>query len=309
MNAIKPKSEFIEANGIRLHYLDWGGDGPALLFLAGMGCTAYIFTHFAPRFSDKFHVLALTRRGHGDSDAPATGYDVDTLVEDVRQFLDVLGIEQVILAGHSFAGVELSRFSALYPKRLIKLVYLEAAFDRSSPAFKAMQEANPLRHIRPPGLKDEYDSLEEYVAGLKTAYPGLKAIWGEVMNEEVRHTLKVNPQGKWVDRMPQAIGDALSQTMVGYTPEDARICVPVLSIYALQDGADYISDNFMTAEQIAEVRHFFDTDRMAYQRESIARFRRLVPQARIVEIPRGHHYCFIKQGEIVFEEMRRFLLS
>jgi hypothetical protein len=36
------KSDFVKVNGIRLHYLDWGGEGPALLFLAGMGCPAYI---------------------------------------------------------------------------------------------------------------------------------------------------------------------------------------------------------------------------------------------------------------------------
>jgi len=309
MHTFPYKSDFIKANGIRLHYLDWGGDGPALLFLPGLGCTAYIFSHFAPRFSDKFHVLALTRRGHGDSDAPETGYDVDTLVGDIRQFLDTLAIEQVILAGHSFAGVELSRFAALHPQRLLKLVYLEAAFDRSSPAFKAMQERNPLRRIQPPGLKDEYEDLDDYVACLKSAYPALMAMWGEVMDEEVRHTIKVNSQGKVVDGMPKAVGEALSQTMVSYTPEDAQICLPTLSIYALQDGADYISADFMTAEQIAQVIEFFEADRMAYQSESIARFRRLVPQARIVEIPRGHHYCFIKQEEIVYEEMRRFLLS
>jgi pimeloyl-ACP methyl ester carboxylesterase len=71
------KSGFVNVNGIRLHYLDWGGSGPALLFLAGMGCNAHIFNRFAPRFTDKFHTLALTRRGHGESDYPETGYDID----------------------------------------------------------------------------------------------------------------------------------------------------------------------------------------------------------------------------------------
>ena len=32
------KSDFVEVNGIRLHYLDWGGDGETLIFLTGMGC-------------------------------------------------------------------------------------------------------------------------------------------------------------------------------------------------------------------------------------------------------------------------------
>src|SRR5919205_3334489 len=92
MNAPSCKSDFVNVNGIRLHYLDWGGNGPVLLFLAGMGCSAYIFKQLAPRFADKFHVLALDRRGHGDSDYPETGYDPDTLTKDLRQFLNVLNI-------------------------------------------------------------------------------------------------------------------------------------------------------------------------------------------------------------------------
>ena len=82
-------SDFVTVNdGTRLHYLDWGGEGPVLLFLVGFGCTAHIFDRFAPRFVGQFHVLALTRRGHGESDYPEAGYDIDTLTEDIRQFMD-----------------------------------------------------------------------------------------------------------------------------------------------------------------------------------------------------------------------------
>lgn len=96
MNLSTPKSDFVCVNGIRLHYLDWGGNGPRLIFLTGMGYSAYIFNKFAPRFTDQFHVLALTRRGQGDSDSPETGYDADTLTEDIRQFMDHLNIEKHI---------------------------------------------------------------------------------------------------------------------------------------------------------------------------------------------------------------------
>ena len=119
MDSSPHKSGFVSVNGINLHYLDWGGSGDALLFLAGMGCNAHIFDHLAPRFTDKFHVIALTRRGHGESDHPETGYDIDILTEDIRQFMDALGIEKVILAGHSMASIELSHFAALHPKRIL----------------------------------------------------------------------------------------------------------------------------------------------------------------------------------------------
>ena len=137
------KSGFVHVNKINLHYLDWGGSGEVLLFLAGMGCNAHIFDDLALRFTDSFHVMALTRRGHGESDHPETGYDVDTLTEDLRLSLDALGIEKAILTGHSMANVELSHFSALYPERVLKLIFLDAAYDRSSASFKDMVDVPP----------------------------------------------------------------------------------------------------------------------------------------------------------------------
>ena len=147
-------------NGIRLHYLDWGGDGPTLIFLTGMGSSAYIFDRFAPRFNDKFRVLALTRRGHGDFDYPETGYDADTLTEDICQFMDSLNVEKAILAGHSLAGVELTHFAATYPDRVEKLIYLDALDDRRKE--RVIMEQNPLRNVEikreesapPPRLKN-----------------------------------------------------------------------------------------------------------------------------------------------------------
>src|SRR5688572_3816378 len=101
------KSDFVHVNGINLHYMDWGGEGDALLFIPGLGCTAYAFDKLARRFADTFHVLALTRRGHGDSDFPDSGYDLETLTEDLKQFLNVLRIHRVILVGSSMAHIEI----------------------------------------------------------------------------------------------------------------------------------------------------------------------------------------------------------
>src|ERR1700733_10249710 len=82
----QPASRFATVNGVRLQYLDWGGNGEALLFLTALGGTAEDFQPLAVRFTDRFHVLGLTRRGQGRSDKPATGYDTSTLVEDIRGF-------------------------------------------------------------------------------------------------------------------------------------------------------------------------------------------------------------------------------
>jgi pimeloyl-ACP methyl ester carboxylesterase len=127
------KSAFVEANGVKLHYLEWSGSGKqgVLLMLAGLGNDAHVFDGFAVRFTDRYRVLALTRRGWGESGKPRTGYDVKTRAEDLRRFLDALGIARVTLIGHSIAGDELTAFASQYPARADKVVYLDAAYDRS----------------------------------------------------------------------------------------------------------------------------------------------------------------------------------
>lgn len=307
MDTSPHRSDFVTVNGIRLHYLDWGGDGPALLFLAGWGCTAHIFDRFAPRFVDHFRVLALTRRGHGQSDYPGTGYDIDTLTEDIRQFMDVMKIDRAILAGHSLAGIELSHFAMLHPERVLKVVFLDAAYDRSSSAFKAIQAKNPLSSIPHPGEHDDHYSIEEVTATIKRGYPSLAIIWSDVFDTEVEHSVKWTPEGKVVDKMTDDINKAIQAMIDTYTPEDAQIQAPVLSFFVLTNSANYLAD-YMTDEQRAQVIEFFEAVRTPYDRDWIDQFQRNVPHARVVVIPQGHHYCFLQQEELVFEAMRKFLL-
>lgn len=301
------RSDFVNVNGICLHYLDWGGFGPTLLFLSGMGCNAHIFDRFAPRFTDQFHVLALTRRGHGESDHPESGYDIGTLTGDIFLFLDKLKIGRVILAGHSMAGVELSHFAASNPERLQGLIYLDAAFYRNTPEFKTMQEENPLRQIQIPGLDDDHYSVQDYFASLKRAYPSLAEIWGSMIEEQGLHEITIQSNGKVVDRMSEAIESALNSTLAAYEPEDVKIQAPTLSFVAFPDATSFISQEYMTAAQQVQVEKFFKTTRLAWLQRSMEQFRRNVPHARIVEIPHGHHYCFIKQEDLVFDEMMKFL--
>ncbi len=309
MDTLLYKSDFVNVNRIRLHYLDWGGNGTALLLLTGMGNSAYIYSEFAPRFVDNFRVIAITRRGHGDSDCPETGYDVETLTEDVRQFMDSLGIDKAILVGHSMANVELCHFAALHPERVLKLVFLDAAYDRTSPIFKAIREKNPLRNIQIPGANDDHYSIEDHVATTLKYYPFWADVWGKAMNEDLLHITEKNSEGKIVYKMPDAVGAALNNTMNSYQPEYSKIQAPILSIYALNGGDYYLSPDYMTKEQKELVFEYFDRVRPALQRELIEQFQRSVLHAKIVEIPNGHHYCFIKHDELVSDEMRKFLLA
>jgi len=117
--------------GVTLEVLDWGGAGIPLVFLSGLQDVAHGFDDFAPRFTDHFHVFAITRRGYGASSQTPSGYDLATRVADLRAVLDSLHLARVALVGHSIAGDELTAFAGAFPERVSHLVYLDAAYDHS----------------------------------------------------------------------------------------------------------------------------------------------------------------------------------
>ena len=136
-----PPDQFVTVNGVRLQYVDWGGNGDVLLFLSSFGATSHEFDSLAPQFVDPFHVLGVTRRGQGLSDKPPSGYDTRTLVEDIRAFLNAKGIRRATLVGYSIAGSEETLFASTYPERINKLVYLDATGDPKS-AVRAGDESD-----------------------------------------------------------------------------------------------------------------------------------------------------------------------
>ena len=296
------KSDFVNVNGIRLHYLDWGGNGPVLLFLTGLGNSAHIYDDFAPRFTDQFHVLALTRRGHGESDYPETGYDVDTLTEDVRLFMDELKIEQAILVGHSIAYIEQCRFTAFYPERVSKLIFLDAAYDRTR--FKVFAEKNPLKDIKLP--EQDCYTIEEYIVYTKSIHPSLAEMWSGLWDEETRYCVKTGLDGKVMDKTSDEINGMIIDGSRNYVPEDSGIQVPMLSFYAIWSNDSF--PDYLTEEQKALLIEFHNNVRLPVQRECIEQFKQNAPHARVIEILKGNHYCFIKHEELVFDEMRKFLL-
>ena len=306
MTTAQHSSGFVQVNGIRLHYLNWGGTGPTLIFLTGMGSSAYIFSEFAPRFADKFRVLALTRRGQGDSDYPETGYDADTLVEDIRQFMDALGVEQASLAGHSLAGVELTHFAATYPERVEKLIYLDALDDRRGE--QAIHAQNPLNQVeirRPDSAPPR--TFEEYLANVKREMPEFAAIWSELWDEEFSHGVRVNEDGIYVDRMPTHVEQAMVKNLIqDYAPKKVTAQIPTLCFYGQRRRT--LTDEY-TAEQKAAFEVFIRDVRDPFFKSIIAEFQGRFPQARVIVIPNGHHYCFIAQAEQVEAEMRKFLLE
>ncbi|HEX6575733.1 MAG TPA: alpha/beta hydrolase [Gemmatimonadaceae bacterium] len=118
------------APGVKIHVLDFGGSGTPMIFLSGIGNNAHVWDDFARRFTKDHRVIAITRRGFGESSHPDSGYDQPTLARDIRTVMDSMNIRRAVLVGHSIGGYELTHFGAMYPDRVVGLIYLDAGSDR-----------------------------------------------------------------------------------------------------------------------------------------------------------------------------------
>jgi pimeloyl-ACP methyl ester carboxylesterase len=128
--ASEPAAQMVSVEpNVQLQVLDWGGSGRPLVFLAGLGDTAHVYDDFAPRFTAKYHVYGITRRGFGASSHPAptdASYSADRLGQDVLAVLSALHLDHPVLAGHSIAGEELSWIGTHDPGKIAGLIYLDA---------------------------------------------------------------------------------------------------------------------------------------------------------------------------------------
>jgi len=113
---------------LSLSFLEWGTAGrPTLCFLHGGSAHAHWFDRVAPAFTDRFHVIALDQRGHGESEwAKPPAYATENFAADLLGFIDALGLGQVAVIGHSMGGHNAMAFSAWHPDRVRALVIIDS---------------------------------------------------------------------------------------------------------------------------------------------------------------------------------------
>ena len=121
--------ELIELRGLRFHFRDWpaGRAGaPDLVLLHGFTSHARSWDAFAEAMSDRFRVLALDQRGHGETQwAPADRYGVADMADDLAAFVKALGLNHFSLLGLSMGGMVAMEYAGRRPSELARLVIVD----------------------------------------------------------------------------------------------------------------------------------------------------------------------------------------
>jgi esterase len=126
--------KFVTVNGLRIHYLDWGSpEKSPFVMLHGIGRVAHSFDHIAPRFTAKYHVIAMDMRGHGDSSwSPEGAYLVEDYVKDLEGLVEQLNLRGLTLLGNSTGGRVVQVYAGLHPDRMAKLVVEDVGPERTN---------------------------------------------------------------------------------------------------------------------------------------------------------------------------------
>lgn len=115
---------------VRLSVIDIFPDHPqrTFVFIHGFGGKASQWRYQLQAFSVENRVIALDLRGHGLSDCPNTGYDLETIIRDIEIALEKLQVEPpFVLAGHSFGGALVSEYARRHPEHIEALILLATA--------------------------------------------------------------------------------------------------------------------------------------------------------------------------------------
>jgi pimeloyl-ACP methyl ester carboxylesterase len=274
---------FCTIDGVRIHYVDWGGHGPAIILLAGLGDSARIFDDLAPRLAKDHRVIAVTRRGYGQSDQRRLDYSNRALVGDILGLMDRLSIARAAFVGHSIAGGELSTLGADHPSRVERLIYLDAAYDHT----RDLELTNDVPGGMAPG-KGDLASLTAFVrwreGALRSKSPAVR--------DDIAQTMRMTAAGL-VSRTPTSVMLSILNGDVAARPRYAAISAPALAVYSSKDVADQVPAAASAAQRRAIV-DYFDWRIRPWMLRAQADFIDQKPCGVAVELPHSTHYFFLR---------------
>ena len=127
----QPVDRFLDVNGLRIHYVDWGGNEKPLVMVHGLDRVARTFDHLAVRLSPAYRVIAIDMRGHGDSGWDPQGhYLVEDHVGDLEGVVQQLGLRDLVLWGNSTGGRVVQVFAGKHPELVSHVISEDVGPER-----------------------------------------------------------------------------------------------------------------------------------------------------------------------------------
>jgi pimeloyl-ACP methyl ester carboxylesterase len=257
--------------GVEIQMAIWEGAGKQVLCVHGLTANCRCWDLIACALVPKHRVLALDLRGRGLSDKPPTGYSVNHHARDIHCLMEDLGLDRLMLMGHSLGAYISLAFAAQHPERVQGLVLIDGGAQLTQERWNAIGVA-----IKPSldRLGQVFPSFDAYLEVMKQA-PFLQP-WSPVLDTYFRYEVEALEEG--VRSRIQAAHieeEVLNLKEVEAAGFYSRIRCPVLILRA--------TDGILTQ------------DDLVLPETAVQRMVREIPNARRVDVAGSNHFSILLQ--------------
>jgi pimeloyl-ACP methyl ester carboxylesterase len=270
---VSARDRFVSINGLRLHVLEWDAAASStVLLLHGGSAHAHWWDLFAEAIADRYRVLALDLRGHGDSEhAIPAAYRLADYAADLAALIEHLGLERVHLIGHSLGAMVATLYAGEHRSRVRSLAVVDSSL-RISPA--GVRYMVRLRNFPQPIYRDRERAIHRFRL-LPTQTLASPAILAQV----AAHALRALPDGTWTLKFDR---ESLAHTEPrDLTPILHRLTYPLLFVRGAHS-------TLLSSAGMSRLLH-------------------AAPRGRAVEIPAAHHHVMLDNPSAFAAALRDFL--
>jgi pimeloyl-ACP methyl ester carboxylesterase len=235
------------APGVELHAEVWRGDpttAPVVL-VHGLASNLRLWDGVAERLhADGHTVVAIDQRGHGRSDAPEAGYEIDTAVADLLALIEALGLDRPLLAGQSWGGSVVLELAWRHPKSVRGIVCVDGGVTDMSQSYPVWDEC--LAKLTPPTLT--HLTLKELESRIRTGVPH----FSDRAVAAYLHCFRERPDGKIEPRLARERHLTILRSLWEYRPSTRWATLKVPSLLLLAGNEDEVRmANKRRAEAVA----------------------------------------------------------
>jgi len=272
------KRQTLNLSDIQLSYLEWNQGSEPLLLLHGFGNHALVWSSLGDFLSDRYHIVAVDMRGHGNSSKPETGYTFEDAIADLEGLLDYLGWSSTHIVAHSWCGKLSPIWAVKSPDRIRSMVLVDPIFITKMPA--AMKLTFPLLYRVLPSLQEigpfpSYEAAEKRAKEL-TQYEG----WSSLQQNVFQENMEQKADGTWGSKFVVQARNEIFENVMRVPGLTEPIDIPTL---------------FVQPEK--------GVNRMEWQ---LKPYKKYLKNLRICQAP-GNHWPFLSQPEAFNKIVEEFL--
>ncbi len=226
-----PTDKYIDVNNLKIHYLEWGDiQNPTIILVHGIAQTCHSWDFIALGLSEKYRVIALDLRGHGDSDwSSDNNYTLEAYSDDLHTIIEKLNITNFIIIGLSVGGKTSFTYASKHTDKIRALIIVDAAPENMQAGYKNMSKFMK--------QKDELDSIDEFIDRILKYNPRRTR---QQARGSIIHNIKQLKNGKWTwkydsfFRSPQRVVQNPDQTAKTLWNRLENVTCPALIVRGAQ---------------------------------------------------------------------------